>query len=283
VLVAGQTALLTSACLYFGMLFARSRPTLAGALLALLVAKPQLGLAVPAALIGLAAPSAFLRTAIFAILYVLASAAVLGLEPWVLFLKVTLPQQTHVLSGLVALIPEPAGMTILQQAAGSTGVTALVKEPMKLTLSQFMSSAGFGSVAIAVHWSIALVVLTTLVMALRAETNVNIRFLLIALTTVIVSPYLLGYELALLAIAVGLVTLDPRAIARLGASRVTGLAAVVTVGCAVAIICSAVFDTLNVTALLLCAAYAWVIVPYLTPAGGVWRTTGTMSLHHRST
>jgi Glycosyltransferase family 87 len=268
-LLVGQTALFTSASLFFGLLYARTRPTLAAAVLALLVAKPHLGLAVPAALIGLAAPVVFVRTALFALLYVGISAAALGFEPWILFLKVTLPQQTHALARFVALIPDMAGVTAYQQPDALNGVTALVKEPMKMTLAQLMGAAGFGSAAMAVHWSMALVVMVALVVGLRQEDNFSVQFVLVALATLIVSPYLLGYEMTLLTLAVGLAVIDPEATARIGQAGLTGLIAVVTVGHALAVASATLFDTLNLTPLLLPAAFAWLFLPYLKVA---WTT-----------
>lgn len=206
---AGQTGLITSAILFFGLLNARRRPVLAGAILGLLVAKPHLGLAVPVVLLTLGAYRAIVWTAVSALAVLAASVAVLGLEPWQLFLTVTLPEHVHIVEDV---------------AAGPD-------EALKLTM--FMLLRAFGAskaLAMGLHIAMAACVLAALAAYLRAERNFSLRFLAVALATLLTSPYLLGYELALAALAVGRVLLDAEARGRLGDSFVLGLCVLLTAG-----------------------------------------------------
>ncbi len=93
----GQTSYLLAACVGSGFLLRDRNPVVAGALLAVLVVKPQLGLLLPAALLALGSWRAVVMTAVFAGLYVAVTTVAFGLDPWLQFIQITLPQQRDIL------------------------------------------------------------------------------------------------------------------------------------------------------------------------------------------
>ena len=229
----GQTALLTSAALAFGLLLAPTRPILAGAVLALLICKPHLGLMVPAALLGLGSWRAFVATPVFAALYVAVSVAVFGPEPWQLFVSTTLPQQ-------MAFLTDDAVAPALR-------------------LSPYFLLAGLGfdvGTAMHVQIALALAVMGVLIASLRREADPDIQFLSVALATLLASPYLQVYELPLLGLAIGRVALSPSASIRLGQAGTLLLAATATLG---VLVTTAILSRggCNLTPALLIALFCW--------------------------
>jgi Glycosyltransferase family 87 len=230
---AGQTGMLTSAVLYFGLLFAVARPVLAGAIMALLVAKPHLGLALPVALLALGAYRAVVSTGIWAAMYVGLTFVVLGPEPWHQFLSVTLPEHVHYVDT----------------------VSAGPDEALKITMFMLLRAVGFSKVAaMSTHVLLSLSVVAVMAATLRATTNQSLRFLVVALATLLISPYLLGYEVVLAALAIGRVVLDREALRALGSATVAALCVGLTVGHMGAIFIAAPHG-LNPTALIVLAAF----------------------------
>lgn len=179
VLFFGQTALLTSALFIGGILLARDRPLLAGALLAGFVVKPHMGLAIPVVLLALRHWRAILATAGFATLYILATLLAFGWEPWDLYLHVTLPKHLGLLT--------PWGKVL----------------PWMFTAQYFpLLAAGLSeALAMRLHWLIALAALGMTAFALPRLRDGNLQLLLAAAVTLLISPYMQAYELALPAIA----------------------------------------------------------------------------------
>ncbi len=179
VLYFGQTGLLTSALFIGGILLARDRPVLAGALLAGFVVKPHMGLAIPVVLLALRHWRAIFATAGFAALYVLVTVLVFGWEPWDLYLSVTLPKHLGLLT--------PWGKIL----------------PWMFTAQYFqLLAAGLSeALAMRLHWLIALAALGVTAYTLPRLHDVNLQLLLAAAVTLLVSPYMQAYELALPAIA----------------------------------------------------------------------------------
>ena len=186
-LLFGQTALLTTAALIAGLTLAGTRPRLAGALLGLMVIKPHLGLVVPLALAARRQWPAFIATAGCALAYLAATVAAFGLEPWRLFVDVTLPQQAQLLG--------------------------VVTEAMNLNISPFMLVRALGfeqAPALAVHGAIALLGLAAAFSIMRSNPSPEVRLVAFSLATLIASPYVLAYELVLVftALALWALTLD---------------------------------------------------------------------------
>ncbi len=231
----GQTGILTSGVLFFGLLLARSKPMVAGAVLALLVAKPHLGVALPVVLAALGAYRTIAWTAISAVIYVALTVVVFGVEPWVQFLTVTVPEHVHYVDNI---------------AAGPD-------EALKMTMFMFLRTLGASkAIAMGFHVAMSAAVLGAVAVAVRRETDQNVRFLVVALATLLVSPYLLGYELVLAALAIGRVVLDGQTIARLGSVTVLAVCAMISVGHL-----SAVFGLaprgVNPTVLIVLGAFVW--------------------------
>lgn len=203
----GQTSLLTGAALLFGLHLAPSRPIVAGAILALLVCKPHLGIMVPAALIGLGAWRAFVATPVFAALYVGLSVAVFGPEPWQLFVSTTLPQQLEFLTL-------------------DTISTALRISPYYL----FLATGVGARAALLLHGLVAVTVMGMVIAILRRERDRDLQFLTVALATLLASPYLQAYELPLAALAIGRVAMRSKAVAALGSGAMLVLAAGASLG-----------------------------------------------------
>lgn len=203
----GQTALLTSAILYFGLKWSRERPWAAGVVLALLVCKPQIGLIVPAALIGLGAWRAFAATAIMSLVYLAATLLVAGVEPWKLFFAITLPQQSAYFA---------------MERFDATMLFAPFFFLRELGLASDAAMAGQGV--------ISLFVMGAMGVALRRLKDFDSQFLLIAIGALLVSPYMQAYELPVLALACGRLVLSPSAIEHLGRVGTGLVLALATVG-----------------------------------------------------
>jgi hypothetical protein len=90
-LLVGQNGALTAAALAGGLLFAQRRSILAGALLGLLVLKPQLGLLVPVYLLARRDWRTLFWAAVFGLGWCAASVAAFGWDVWRAYATVTAP------------------------------------------------------------------------------------------------------------------------------------------------------------------------------------------------
>jgi hypothetical protein len=233
----GQTALVTSAILWFGLARSRDAPVLAGAALAVLVCKPQLGIPVPVALAALGAWRAFGFTALFSAAYVALTVAIAGLEPWRLFVAVTLPSHVGHLD--------------------STTWDA----PLMIAPYHLFREVGFGATAAHdLQGGVALAVLVALFVALRRAPDPDRGFLLVALAALLVSPYVQGYELPLAVLGVGRVAIA----GTLGNRRIAALILAVTMGTASAMMLIVAATGVNVVAALLAAGF---VVVATAPVG----------------
>jgi hypothetical protein len=189
----GQTALLTSAALVFGLCNAHRRPVIASCCLALLGAKPQIALVVPVMLAGIGAWRTFAGTALLVVAYVGVTLAGFGFEPWRLFFGITLPQQVAILGAPTFNV----GMMI----------------------SPYFMLRGLGlpvASSYVLQLSFSVVVMGWLFVSLRRERDVNIRILMVACAALTASPYMQAYELPLLVLAVARICSSHASCARLG-------------------------------------------------------------------
>jgi hypothetical protein len=203
----GQTALLTAAILYFGLRWARETPWLSASVLALLVCKPQLGLMLPAALIGLGAWRAIAATGVMSFVYLAATVAILGLEPWRLFFEITLPQQAGLFS---------------QERIDSTMLFA----PF-FVLRELGMDPNF-AMWMQVVLSIALMV--GVIAGLRRLQDFDAQFVLVAMAAMLASPYMQSYELPLVALAAGRIVLHRNGASEVGSASLAVILGVVTIG-----------------------------------------------------
>ena len=177
----GQTSLFVFTVLGLGLTMLDRRPWLAGAVLGLLVCKPQFAILLPVLMIG----SGRWRTIGGAAASVLAlsalSAAVFGLPLWRAFL-----------TGL----PEVS-------ASLARGELPWAKVP-----SMFVALAWLGvphTVALAVHGAIALAALLATLWAWRRPGPLALKAALAVLATLIATPYSFNYDLVLLALPIAAV------------------------------------------------------------------------------
>ena len=170
--VEGQNAALLTALIGGGLLLLETRPRLAGALIGLATIKPQLGLPLPGRL--LRSPAAFGYAALSAITLALAARLAFGPHAWAAFWHVTRPAMSDVL-----LTGRPSGF-----AAGLISVFAMAKP------------------FLGVRWALALQFATAAGAAWLGARTGNPAILLILCA--LASPYLHGYDLLGVTLAVAL-------------------------------------------------------------------------------
>ncbi len=103
--VGGQNGFATAALFLGGILLMERRPILAGVLLGLLTAKPQLGLVLPLVLIGLRAWRTILAACVTTAVLVAVSVLVFGIEPWRQYLTATSAFQLSLLKDFHGFYP----------------------------------------------------------------------------------------------------------------------------------------------------------------------------------
>ncbi|HZZ35325.1 MAG TPA: glycosyltransferase family 87 protein [Caulobacteraceae bacterium] len=171
----GQNGFLTTAVLGFGLMMLDRRPWLAGAILGLLVCKPQFGLMLPLLLIGTGRWRSVAGAALSGAGLMALATAVFGLEAWEAFFK-----------GLPAV-----------SAALSNGQIPWAKIP-----STYVALAWLGvpkALAYAVHGGFAVVVALVTLAAWRGSAPHSLKVGLAVLATLLVTPYAFNYDLVMLA------------------------------------------------------------------------------------
>jgi hypothetical protein len=202
----GQTAFLTSAALITGFRESQRRPVVAGACFALLAAKPQIALVVPVALAALRAWRTLAATVLFVGIYIGATVAAFGVEPWQRFIDSTLPQQFAVLN------------------------SAHTKAVMMI--SPYFLFRGLGlplSATYGLQLCFSLVALGWLFVIIRHERDENVRILMMACAVLVASAYLQTYELPLLVAAVARICASEESSSRIGTTRLNLICASVKV------------------------------------------------------
>ncbi len=175
-LLAGQNGILLAALIGGGLLLVPMRPRLGGTLIGLATIKPQLGIPLPLHLLR-RSPVAFACAALGAVALAGLSASVFGPGPWIAFWRITRPAMERVL------------------ATGQPNVFA------GGLISVFAAVRPFGvTEALVVQ---ALVSLCAVALAARTKEPAAVLIL-----AAIASPYLHGYDLAGVALAVALLVRD---------------------------------------------------------------------------
>lgn len=178
----GQNAFLSTALFAGGARLASSRPILAGALLGGLVFKPQLAIALPVALAAAGAWRLFLATGAFAALWCGLAWALFGTEAWVAFLAMSKVARATLDLGFVEPGKMVSAFAATRVLGGSSAIASLVQ----------------GAVT-------ALVLVATWVAARRGRSAEG-AVVLAAVATVTASPFVLDYDLMILAVAMVFVT-----------------------------------------------------------------------------
>ena len=185
-LMQGQTGLLAAALLGGGLLALRPRPVLAGVLFGLLTVKPQLGLLLPFALAAGGHWRAIAAAAGTAAILAAASAAAFGWAVWPAFLDSVLQVHQVVFTG------RPPGLEKLQS------VHAMLALP------------GLGStIAYAAQVAVAALVLVVVARAWARPLAFERQAAALAAGSVLVTPYLFDYDLAVAGVAIAFLLLEP--------------------------------------------------------------------------
>ncbi len=171
-IMAGQNAFLTAAILGAGLAMLDRRPRLAGAVLGLMVIKPQLALAVPIALIISRRWAALLFAGITALCLLALSCLVFGWDTWVAFLA-NAHNQRYVLEH---------------------GLPGSGKFQSAFALARSLDIG----VAYIVQASVAAACIYTLIWARRRQISVPMERSLIVLACLLMAPYLLFYDMVIL-------------------------------------------------------------------------------------
>ena len=175
--IGGQNGFLSAALMLGGILSIDRRPILAGMLFGLLTFKPHLGVVVPFALLALGAWRVIATAAVTALVLVLLSIAVFGIEPWRQYIEVTSAYQ-------VILLERFRGFYTYMMVSGVAGARTF-----GLTYP----------VALALQVALAVPVLCAALWAVRSNTDAYRRAFVLVSATPLVTPYTFNYDLTALA------------------------------------------------------------------------------------
>lgn len=181
----GQNGFLSTGLLGLGLLSLERRPVLAGFFFGLLTYKPQMGFLLPLVLIVDRQWIAFLSAAATAIAMSLLSYLMLGADAW------------HGFFGSFEL----TRTYILEQ--GSTGW-----EKIQSPFSAMRMLGASIQTAYAVHFAIALCVGAVVLWIWRSPVGIPLKGAALATGTLLVTPYLLDYDLMLLALPLAWLTVE---------------------------------------------------------------------------
>ncbi|WP_374370083.1 glycosyltransferase family 87 protein [Dongia sp.] len=176
----GQNGFLSSALLCGGLLLLERKPLLAGVLIGLLSYKPQLGLLLPFLLIAGGYWRPFWVATATVIALLTASVIFLGIDAWKLYLAEAAPQQ---------MAFAQFGHGVFQQ----------------MTPSYFMAGRLLG-IDLALAWGVqicvSIAVLCATIWAFRQNVTFKLKCALAMVAAFIVSPYVLIYDMPIIAIAI---------------------------------------------------------------------------------
>lgn len=177
--VSGQNGFLSAALMLAGVICLDRRPVVAGILFGLLAFKPQLAFVLPFTLFALGAWRVMAATILTAIVLVVGSVALFGIEPWQHYFDVT---------GVYQVL-------LLQNFQGFYTT---------MMVSVFAGARTFGlsySGAMAIQIAVALAVLVGVYFAVRRTTDPCRRAFVLASAAPLLTPYAFNYDLTALAAA----------------------------------------------------------------------------------
>ncbi|MDB5470816.1 MAG: conserved rane protein of unknown function [Caulobacter sp.] len=181
----GQNGLLSTALLGAGVLMLERRPILGGLVLGLLTYKPHFAVLVPVVLLFGREWRAFAASAASALATIAASALVLGVAPWLAFIQ----RAMHPMSVFSTSSSTASSVPSVMIMAQSLGLNAQV-----------------GAIC---HWLVAGLAAIACVWIWRRSKDGLVRAAALAAATLLVTPYLRLYDLALLALPIAAM-LEPR-------------------------------------------------------------------------
>ena len=184
-IVTGQNSLFTLAAAGAALLLLRRFPFAAGACIALLCIKPQLGMLFPLYLLCDRQWRAIASAALFSLLYVAMS--------WLVF-------------GTDALLASAKSLAMFRHAIIENGGVILYGAP---TVFGMLRSAGCSTtVSYAVHAGAALLVIAACAWLWRSSCRFALRAASLPVATLMAQPYLIYYDLAWLALPIAWLTVD---------------------------------------------------------------------------
>jgi hypothetical protein len=176
----GQNAFLTAALLGGALVLLNPRPALAGVLIGLLAYKPQFGVLIPFVLLATGRWAAILAAAGTIIVLAAISWLALGGEAFEGFAESTVYSRTVILE------------------AGSTGW-----EKIQSIFSAFRNWGSSIGIAYAAQGALMIVVATSLVGLWRSTADYELKAAALAVACVLATPYVLDYDLVVVALAIG--------------------------------------------------------------------------------
>lgn len=184
----GQNGFLTTGLLGGGLLLLARRPLLAGTLLGLLAYKPQFGLLIPIALAAGGHWRAFGAASAAVLAASGLSAAVFGLDTWAAFLASL----------------EPTRAVVIEQGATGWAKIQTVFSTVRLL------GGGVGP-AYAAQAATTVAAAATVVVVWRSRAPARMRAAALVAAIPLTSPYLMDYDLVILALPIALLAAEGRA------------------------------------------------------------------------
>lgn len=181
----GQNGVLSVILMGGGVLLLGPRPVLAGVLLGMLAYKPQLALLTPLALIAGREWRALTAAVISQITLAGLSIAVMGLDPWLGFLE----KMTH-------------PTAILSSSSDWRAVPSILTFAKTLDLNTQASTV--------LHWTVAALAAGAVMRGWWKSKDSFVRLGLLATGTLLVTPYLRAYDLALMVLSIAVLLPGPK-------------------------------------------------------------------------
>lgn len=179
----GQNAFLSAALFGGGLVLLRTRPVLAGILFGLMTFKPQLGLLIPLALLAGGYWRTILSAGVTALLVAAFSAVLFGTETWALFLQQGGDAMATLRDGVVDRNKMLSVYAMLRLAGTGNGTALALQSVMSL------------SVALAVAWA----------WFRKDAVAYDTRAVLLLTGALLATPFVLSYDLFLLAPAIAFI------------------------------------------------------------------------------
>jgi hypothetical protein len=174
----GQNGFLTTALFGYGLLSLDRRPWLAGAILGLLVYKPQFGILLPILLLGTGRWKSTLAAALSASAFIGVSALILGPDAWLAFFRT---------------------------APGVSAALSSGQLPWSKMASVFVAARWLGAaapIAYALQGLTAIVIGAVTLVVWRRPGDMGLKAGLAMLATFLMSPYSFNYDLVVIAVPI---------------------------------------------------------------------------------
>ena len=183
-LALGQNGFLTAGLVGLSLVFTERRPWLSGMFIGLLTYKPQFGILFPFALLASRNWRAFVSAAATSVVLGLTAAIAFGYQGWLSFIHSLVNRQSS-----------------LGEIPGS--------QPPLVSIFGFLQSAGASAyISWTVHLAAAAIVAATICAIWAKPIPHSLKAATLCIGTVMVTPYVLGYDLCVLAVAAAFLVKD---------------------------------------------------------------------------